>query len=161
MNRKYLSLLRKKRFPSKKWRPKIVSPPKNESHPIKVFHPEISFPWKNCRSSKMRLAQKNYSTQKVSLPKKFYSEKWVFPENCIFIQKSVSPEKCVSPEKMFHLKNLTHQKKVFKGGRVWFFFSKIFIYIFFIAFDCLFLQEYSVKIWSLSEQNWRRYGHFS
>ena len=63
---------------------------------------------------KMRLPQKNYFTQKVSLPKKFYPEKWVFPDDCVFIKKSVSPEKRVTPEKMFHLKILTIPKKVFK-----------------------------------------------
>ena len=83
--KKYLSLLRKKRFRSKNWRSKIVSPSKNVSHPKKVFHPKNNSPLK-----------------KVSPPKKlFHPEKWVFPEHCVFIKKNVSPEKCVSQKKGF------------------------------------------------------------
>ena len=64
-------------------------------------------------SSKMRLPQKNYFTQKVSLPKKVLHQKWVLPENCVFIKKSVSPEK------MFHLKNSTNAKKFLRECNIY------------------------------------------
>ena len=68
----------------------------------------------------LKFSLKSVSSKKIISPKeyifqkKFYSDKWVIPENCVVIKKSVSPEKRVSPDKMFHLKNLTNPKKVFK-----------------------------------------------
>ena len=97
MNRKYSSLLRKKRFPPKNCRPKIVSPsknvspPKNLSHPKKVFHSKNKSPLK-----KVSLLKNACPPKKLFHPKIVFSKKSSTPKNGSS-PKIVSSSKKVSP----------------------------------------------------------------
>ena len=81
----------------------------------KCFSRKIILPWKKCHPSKKNLPQKNYFTISVFFKKSLPRKLSFHHPKLFFIKKSVSLEKRVSPEKMFHLKNLTEPKKVFKG----------------------------------------------